>query len=160
MYSPSFQYQKGRLRFRCWSRRSYAAFVSLGREVLIGHLRCDVADCSMLKLKQHLHVGGCSGMARGAMDNEGEYPPDVGPDVGLGWDGAFPAGRSGCGVTEFLGNTPTGAAREALAYRPKGRDAERMRWWADEPLTERTSVGGTAARQRIFFVLTGEINKI
>ena len=83
MHSPSFQYRRCSLRFRRWSRRNYAAFVSLGREVLIGHLRCDVADCSMLKLKHHLHADGGCDMARTAGDDGSGYPPDVGLMWGL-----------------------------------------------------------------------------
>lgn len=132
MHSPSFQYRRCSLRFRRWSRRNYAAFVSLGREVLIGHLRCDVADCSMLKLKHHLHADGGCGMARTAGDDGSGYPPDVGPDVGLVRDGISVAGSAGCGTTFYSGNIREGAAGEACACRLQGRDAGRMRWFADE----------------------------
>ena len=37
------------LRFRRWSRKSYAVFASIGRQVTIGHLRNCVADRSLVK---------------------------------------------------------------------------------------------------------------
>ena len=37
------------LRFRRWSHKRYAAFVSMGREVTIGHLSKGVADRSLRK---------------------------------------------------------------------------------------------------------------
>lgn len=42
-YAPSLS------RFRYWGRKNYAAFASLGREVLIGHLHTNVIDCSLQK---------------------------------------------------------------------------------------------------------------
>ena len=39
------------IRFRRWSRKSYAAFACIGRCVTIGCLRKDVADCSLAKQK-------------------------------------------------------------------------------------------------------------
>ena len=39
------------LRFRRWSRKRYAAFVSMGRVVTIGRLACRIADTSLCKLK-------------------------------------------------------------------------------------------------------------
>ncbi|WP_373732186.1 hypothetical protein [Bacteroides heparinolyticus] len=39
------------IRFRRWSRKSYAAFACIGRCVTIGYLRKDVADCSLAKQK-------------------------------------------------------------------------------------------------------------
>lgn len=39
------------IRFRCWSRKAYAAFASIGRCVTIGCLRKSVADSSLSKQK-------------------------------------------------------------------------------------------------------------
>lgn len=36
-------------RFRYWGRKNYAAFASLGQEVLIGHLHMNVIDCALQK---------------------------------------------------------------------------------------------------------------
>ena len=136
MHSQGFQYRKCSLRFRCWSRRSYAAFVSLGREVLIGHLRRDVADCSMLKLKLRLREGGCCGMFRSAMTDGDDYPPDVGPDVGFLTDGASAAGMSGCRWREICCCISAGAETGGLCVPVGGLGVGRMRWFADERLTD------------------------
>lgn len=38
-----------RVVFSRWSRRGYATFASLNKEVTVGHLNCDIASQSMLK---------------------------------------------------------------------------------------------------------------
>ena len=49
--SPSF------LRFRQWSRKNYASFVSIGREVTIGQLHYQLTDCSLAKQNAfHKHL--------------------------------------------------------------------------------------------------------
>lgn len=42
-------FAKQNIRFRCWSRKAYAIFASLGRCVTIGRLKNDVTDCSLSK---------------------------------------------------------------------------------------------------------------
>lgn len=37
------------IRFRRWSRKRYAAFCSLGKIISIGHLRCAIAEQSLIK---------------------------------------------------------------------------------------------------------------
>ena len=39
------------VRFRCWSRKGYAAFASLGRQVTIGQLHLNVTERSLSKQK-------------------------------------------------------------------------------------------------------------
>ncbi|MGL5731819.1 MAG: hypothetical protein ACRCX5_11955 [Bacteroidales bacterium] len=39
----------GSIRFRRWSRKRYAAFCSLGKIISIGHLRCGIAEQSLIK---------------------------------------------------------------------------------------------------------------
>lgn len=43
-------------RFRYWGRKSYAAFASLGREVLIGHLHTNVVEASLQKQNHQLTI--------------------------------------------------------------------------------------------------------
>lgn len=43
------QANKKTIRFRRWSRKTYAAFASIGRQVTIGYLRKNVADSSLRK---------------------------------------------------------------------------------------------------------------
>lgn len=38
------------LRFRRWSRKRYAAFCSMGRYVMIGHLKNNIADASLSRI--------------------------------------------------------------------------------------------------------------
>ena len=40
------------VRFRCWSRKGYAAFASLGRQVTIGQLHLNVTERSLSKQKK------------------------------------------------------------------------------------------------------------
>ncbi|MGL4781658.1 MAG: hypothetical protein ACRCXN_12645 [Bacteroidales bacterium] len=37
------------IRFRRWTRKRYATFCSLGKVISIGHLRCGIAEQSLLK---------------------------------------------------------------------------------------------------------------
>ena len=39
------------IRFRCWSRKGYAAFASLGHQVTIGQLHLNVTERSLAKQK-------------------------------------------------------------------------------------------------------------
>ncbi len=63
---------KSIIRFRRWSRKKYAAFVSMGRCVTIGCLRKNVADSSLSKQK----VKGTAGHA-GCFDMEEDVRRDT-----------------------------------------------------------------------------------
>lgn len=52
----SYTYRLAALRFRRWSRKAYAAFISIQRAVTIGHLSFSVAD-RFQKKNQSLHTG-------------------------------------------------------------------------------------------------------
>lgn len=73
------------IRFRCWSRKAYAAFASIGRCVTIGCLRKEVADSSLSKQKAMGSTGRavCSiahvweGITEEKEDNYG-IPPEKG----------------------------------------------------------------------------------
>ncbi len=44
-----FNSKKAAIRFRCWSRKAYAVFASLGKNVTIGCLRKNVTEQSLTK---------------------------------------------------------------------------------------------------------------
>lgn len=52
----SYTYRSQALRFRRWSRKAYAAFISVQRAVTIGQLSFSVAD-RFEKKNQSLHTG-------------------------------------------------------------------------------------------------------
>lgn len=52
--------------FRRWSRKTYAAFSSIGREVTIGHVSKTITDASLSK--QTLPVGNSVDMVDGALE--------------------------------------------------------------------------------------------
>ena len=52
----SYTYRSQALRFRRWSRKAYAAFISIQRAVTIGQLSFSVAD-RFEKKNQSLHTG-------------------------------------------------------------------------------------------------------
>ncbi|UKI39896.1 MAG: hypothetical protein L6V35_03975 [Alistipes putredinis] len=45
------------IRFRRWSRASYAVFASLHRAVSIGRISADIADASLSKKREHHYLG-------------------------------------------------------------------------------------------------------
>ncbi len=52
-----FTYHSSQLVFKQWSRKSYAIFASLGKEVSIGHL--DIEICDQALLKDHQSYSAC-----------------------------------------------------------------------------------------------------
>lgn len=73
------------LRFRRWSRKAYAAFVSIGRCVTIGCLRKSIADCSLSKQK----ATGANGRSGCREDSAG-----TGTDQSKETDIGIPLGNS------------------------------------------------------------------
>ena len=67
------------LRFKKWSRKSYAAFKSIGRHVTIGSLKNVVADALLRKQKNVLSIFITSWKNNDeARDNEWDNPPEEG----------------------------------------------------------------------------------
>lgn len=68
MKQPVITRRQPALRFRQWSRKGYAAFISLQREVTIGHLSSQVSDRFQMK-NQALHSYSLSGISGSGSDN-------------------------------------------------------------------------------------------
>ena len=65
------------LRFRQWSRKSYAAFKSIGRQVTIGRLKSVVADTLLGKQKNIISIFITAWKNDNkAQENEWDAPPD------------------------------------------------------------------------------------
>ncbi|MGC4233573.1 MAG: hypothetical protein QM594_11395 [Niabella sp.] len=74
------------LRFRGWSRKSYAAFYSVGRHVTIGNLKSVVADTFLGKQKNSFSFNN-----EVRLEQDEEYPADP-PDELLQLLAALPPG--------------------------------------------------------------------
>lgn len=73
MFKNVRKYHTHLLRFRRWSRKSYAIFCSMGRCVVIGHLKNQIADSSLSKdtfLKED-----CKTIIRSLLPRETEEDP-------------------------------------------------------------------------------------
>lgn len=68
MKQPVITRRQPTLRFRQWSRKGYAAFISLQREVTIGHLSSQVSDRFQMK-NQALHSYSLSGASGTGSDS-------------------------------------------------------------------------------------------
>lgn len=62
---------KSVIRFRRWSRKSYAIFIGLGKQISIGRLRCGIADQAMRK--NELILGRSMSQDSGAYTNTDEW---------------------------------------------------------------------------------------
>lgn len=63
--------------FKRWSRRPYAAFCSLHREVVIGVVKASIADAQMLKMGRKTRVRQCPAThTRNTVDDGDDPPPD------------------------------------------------------------------------------------
>lgn len=82
MKQPVITRRQPALRFRQWSRKGYAAFISLQREVTIGHLSSQVSDRFQMK-NQALHSYSLSGASGTGSDNV------VCEDINEGTKGSF-----------------------------------------------------------------------
>jgi hypothetical protein len=54
MYSNSQLYQNS-IVFRRWTRKAYAVFSSLGKQITIGHLTSGISEASLCKLETPIH---------------------------------------------------------------------------------------------------------
>lgn len=54
MYSNS-QFFQTSIVFRRWTRKAYAVFSSLGKQIIIGHLASGISEASLCKLETSLH---------------------------------------------------------------------------------------------------------
>ena len=66
------------IRFRQWSRKGYAIFCSLGRQVTIGCLSKKVADCSLTKQQGSSHSILHDGLSKNKLTEEftdKDHPP-------------------------------------------------------------------------------------
>lgn len=70
-------YLKKEISFRCWSRKAYAVFASLGVCVTIGHLNIHVADSSLSKLKGKTSI--LPDVKEDSFLGDTEEEPDTGP---------------------------------------------------------------------------------
>ncbi|MGL5957622.1 MAG: hypothetical protein ACRCZZ_03350 [Phocaeicola sp.] len=64
------------LRFRRWSHKAYAAFVSIGRYATIGSLRYEIADSSLAKQKSVTAIIILSWGRNSHIQNDGASLPD------------------------------------------------------------------------------------
>lgn len=63
--------------FKRWSRRPYAAFCSLHREVVIGVVKASIADAQMLKMGRKTRPSQCPApRCRKTVDDGDDPPPD------------------------------------------------------------------------------------
>lgn len=53
----TLRYKHHTIRFRQWSRRAFAAFLSLGRVVTIGHVSKSVTEVSLTKVEKYIRPG-------------------------------------------------------------------------------------------------------
>lgn len=68
---------KQSVRFRCWSRKRYAMFLSLGRQVTIGYLAKDIVEVALKKQKGVVSQSCCVQPERECREEEertGERP--------------------------------------------------------------------------------------
>ena len=78
----SYTYRSQALRFRRWSRKAYAAFISIQRAVTIGQLSFSVAD-RFEKKNQSLHTG--IGTFTDGFSEEGEYRGEQTEPRSIAW---------------------------------------------------------------------------
>lgn len=90
--------RKVMLRFRRWSRKEYAAFMSLHRHVTIGQVGRGIADASLGKQKATVRTGAKSAVTSWTSVVEEEWPLGGGT---TGWEGAL----AGIGVPERQGQS-------------------------------------------------------
>lgn len=70
---------KNMIRFRRWSRKAYAVFSSLGRQVTIGCLRKSVVDASLSKQKSEIFF--ITKDSESFYEEAEEYKQDISPDL-------------------------------------------------------------------------------
>lgn len=61
--------------FKRWSRRPYAAFCSLHREVVIGVVKASIADAQMLKMGRKTRIRQCPATHNVKTADDGDDPP-------------------------------------------------------------------------------------
>lgn len=61
--------------FKRWSRRPYAAFCSLHREVVIGVVKASIADAQMLKMGRKTRIRQCPATHTDKTADDGDDPP-------------------------------------------------------------------------------------
>lgn len=61
--------------FKRWSRRPYAAFCSLHREVVIGVVKASIADAQMLKMGRKTRIRQCPTPRTDKTADDGDDPP-------------------------------------------------------------------------------------